>query len=90
MKTKELRQLLKENRNIQLTIGNWVLRRCKDSLGGDTIYVKNIYRVEDAFDSQYDGDMIKLFMQKVAYLKRRGCTHVEVITSEENIYPKNY
>ena len=83
MKSSELKNILNENRNVKATIGHWEIKQCKDSLAGDSVFVRNIYNVDKSFDSRYDGDMIKLFMNKVSYYKRR-CNLTDVVVEVIN------
>lgn len=76
MTTKELKQLLNENRNVKVKLNEWELVRNLDSMAGEIIYVNNDYRVEksESFDSLNEG--IKFFMSKISahksYLKRKN------------------
>jgi len=69
MTTKELKQLLTENRNVRVRLNEWELVRNLDAMSGETIYVNNSYRVEksEAFSDSNEG--IKFFMSKISYQK---------------------
>lgn len=73
MTTKELKSILRDNRNVKLTIDNeWALTRNLDSMSGDTIYIEHVYNVDkwNSFDSNEYNKAIKFFMSKISYLKR--------------------
>ena len=67
MTTKELKSILRDNRNVKVTIGNeWVLTRNIDSMAGDTIYIEHTYNVDkwNSFNSDEHNKAIKFFMSK--------------------------
>lgn len=73
MTTKELKSILRDNRNVKVTIGNeWVLTRNIDSMAGDTIYIEHTYNVDkwNSFNSDEHNKAIKFFMSKISYCKR--------------------
>ena len=72
MKTKELKEILKNNRNVKITIDNqWVMTRNIDSMSGECIYIENINNVDKwyCFDSNEYDKAIKFFMTKISYCK---------------------
>ena len=86
MTTKELKGILRDNRNVKITIDSeWVLARNLDSMAGNTIYIEHLYNADkwNSFSSDEYEKAIRFFMTKVAYQKRLakvkyGCFNLEI------------
>lgn len=76
MTTKELKQLLTENRNVRVKLNEWELVRRLDSSAGTDVNVYNNYRSEKSEFFTDTKEAIKFFMSKVShhksFLKRKN------------------
>jgi|5_EtaG_2_1085323.scaffolds.fasta_scaffold30023_6 hypothetical protein len=71
MTTKDLKQLLKDNRNIEITVDNWKLVRKLDSASREAITVENTWNIDkcEYFNADEFNQGVKFFMSKVSYAK---------------------
>ena len=71
MSTKELKNLLNQNETVTIVCGDWELIKAPNSRLGNELLVRDIRNPYDKFKVGVHDEMIKYFMSKVNYLKRK-------------------